>query len=164
MKFAIKAIYIAQEADMIIGVVTMTSERYAEFDLIFQWTVSSFTLLIPVIDPLANVKAPWQPFEIHIWILIIASIAVVPLCLHLFSFLLRRVSILHSTATDQFFARYEHSTEYVVAVLLSQGKGCLIDSFELVSRVICCRWSLLPEKVNDPVGCWSLVPGCLCAR
>ena len=38
----------------------MTSERYAEFGLIFPWTVSAFTLLIPVIDPLANIEAAWQ--------------------------------------------------------------------------------------------------------
>ena len=107
----------------------MTSERYAEFDLMFPWVVTSFALLIPVSDPLANIGAPWQPFQFHIWILIIASIAVVPLCLHLLSVLLRRFSILHSTATDHFFAQYEHSTEYVVAVLLSQGKSCKIHLF-----------------------------------
>jgi hypothetical protein len=111
---------------MIVGVVTMTSERYAEFDLIFQWTASAYALLIPVIDPLANIEAAWEPFQIHIWILIIASIAIVPLCLHLFSVLLRRSSIFHSTVTDHFFAQYENSTEYVATVLLSQGKGCKI--------------------------------------
>ena len=119
----------AQEADLIIGAATMTSERYAEFDLIFPWTVSAFALLIPVIDPRANIEAAWQPFQIHIWILIIASIAVVPLCLHLLSVLLRRFSIFHSTVTDHFFAQYERSTEYVVAVLLSQGKSCKIHLF-----------------------------------
>jgi hypothetical protein len=107
---------------MILGVVTMTNERYAEFDLIFPWTVSSFALLIPVVDPLANIEAAWQPFQFHIWILIIASIAAVPLSLHLFSVLLRRFSIFHSTVTDHFFVKHETSTEYVVAVLLSQGK------------------------------------------
>ena len=107
----------------------MTSERYAEFGLIFPWTVSAFALLIPVIDPRANIEAAWQPFQIHIWILIIASIAVVPLCLHLLSVLLRRFSIFHSTATDNLFSQYERSTEYVVAVLLSQGKSCKIHLF-----------------------------------
>jgi len=142
----------------------MTSERYAEFDLIFPWTVSAYALLIPVIDPLANVEAAWKPFQNHIWILIIASIAIVPLCLHLFSVLLNRLSMLQNTVTDLFFSQYENSTEYVANVLLSQGKGCKIDSFLLVSKMICCRWSLLPEKVNDPIGGWSLVPGCFCAR
>jgi hypothetical protein len=107
----------------------MTSERYAEFNLIFPWTVSAFALLIPVIDPLANIEAAWQPFQICIWILIIASIAVVPLCLKLLSVLLSRFSISYTTATDHFFAQYEHSTEYVFAVLLSQGKSCNIHLF-----------------------------------
>jgi hypothetical protein len=107
----------------------MTNERYAEFDLMFPWVVTSFALLIPVSDPLANIDAPWQPFQFHIWILIIVSIAIVPLCLYLLSVLLRRSSILHSTVTDQLFAQYERSTEYVIAVLLSQGKGCKIHLF-----------------------------------
>jgi hypothetical protein len=107
----------------------MTSERYEEFDLIFPWTVSAFALLIPVIDPLANIEAAWEPFQIHIWILIMASIAVVPLSLHLLSVLLRRFSIFHSTVTDHVFAQYKTSTEYVVTVLLSQGKDCKINLF-----------------------------------
>ena len=106
----------------------MTSERYAEFDLMFPWVVSFFALLIPVSDPLANIEAAWQPFQIYIWILIIASIAVVPLCLQLFSVLLKSF---HNTTTDHFFAQYKNSMEYVIVVLLSQGKSYKIHWFLL---------------------------------
>ena len=117
-KFALK------EADIALGAIVMTSSRISEMDLIFPWSTSRFSLMIPVGDPSGNFNALWQPFDLPIWIAIAVSFIFVPFVLYAISIVIKRY-MPPNEENDQ-FTYFGQSMEYVGSILLSQGRTCIL--------------------------------------
>jgi len=107
----------------------MTNSRFNEMDLIFPWSISRFSLMIPVADPSGNLNALWQPFDLLIWIAIAVSFLFVPFILYAINIVIKRyISHNEGRISDQ-FKYFGEAMEYVGSILLSQG---LITSFHLI--------------------------------
>ena len=117
-KFALK------EADIALGAIVMTSSRISEMDLLFPWSTSRFSLMIPVGDPSGNFNALWQPFDLPIWIAIAVSFIFVPFVLYAISIVIKRY-MPPNEENDQ-FTYFGQSMEYVGSILLSQGRTCIL--------------------------------------
>ena len=117
-KFALK------EADIALGAIVMTSSRISEMDLIFPWSTSRFSLMIPVGDPSGNFNALWQPFDLLAWIAIAVSFLFVPFVLYAISIVIKRY-MPPNEENDQ-FTYFGQSMEYVGSILLSQGRKCIL--------------------------------------
>ena len=113
-----------KEADIALGAIVMTSSRISEMDLIFPWSTSRFSLMIPVGDPSGNFNALWQPFDLPIWIAIAVSFIFVPFVLYAISIVIKRY-MPPNEENDQ-FTYFGQSMEYVGSILLSQGRTWIL--------------------------------------
>jgi hypothetical protein len=69
-------------------------------------------------DSLSNFGAPWEPFRYEIWILLSLSLIAIPFSLFGIELILNRKGY----TNRRYFARISIAFEYVISVLLSQGK------------------------------------------
>ena len=92
--------------------------RSKVIDTVFPWTVTSFSLLTPMTDSMSNFGAPWEPFRYEIWILLSLSLIAIPFSLYGIELILNRKGY----TKRRYFTRISIAFEYVISVLLSQGK------------------------------------------
>ena len=114
-----------KEADIALGAIMMTSSRISEMDLLFPWSASRFSLMIPVADPSGNFNALWQPFDFLTWIAIAVSFLFVPFVLYTISIVIKRY--MPPNEENGQFTYFGKAIEYVGSILVSQGCICLIS-------------------------------------
>ena len=107
---------------MTLSAVLMTEDRLKECDMPYPWGSSYFSIMIPTSSSSANIGGPWKPFKLSVWILLAASLIVIPLTLFLFNSVSKR-SHSQCDQTQYYFGKLEKAVDYVVTVLFSQGKS-----------------------------------------
>jgi hypothetical protein len=119
-----------------LSAVLMTEDRLKECDMPYPWGSSYFSIMIPTSSSSANIGGPWKPFKGSVWILLAASLIVVPLKLFLFSSVSYRTHR-QSVQSQYYFGKLEKAVDYVVTVLFSQGKSTLYEKCRVSSRQLC---------------------------
>jgi len=114
------------------GAVILMEGRSKLVDIVFPWAITSFSLLTPMTDSLSNFGAPWEPFRYEIWILLSLSLIAIPFFLYGIEFILNRKGY----ANRRYFARISIAFEYVISVLLCQGKVVECSLFVLNNRIM----------------------------
>ncbi|EFX67399.1 hypothetical protein DAPPUDRAFT_115497 [Daphnia pulex] len=114
-----------KEAELYLGALVVTSERFKDADFPSPWMSSSFSILIPIPNSSTNIGALIQPMSTEVWIWICLSVPAVMASLFGLSKCIVALNkrMMHGSKPSDVNLRDSsfQITNYVICVLLSQG-------------------------------------------